>query len=189
MPEITEPAQVSLRLYTIGHSSVPASAIIGLLKKFEIEVLVDVRSSPYSQYSPQFNREPFEKVLKEADIDYLYFGDRLGGRPKDPSCYKNQRVPDAKADYLHLVDYPAVMQKDFFLEGIGRLKRLAAKQAAAVMCSEEDPACCHRHHLISRYLIEQGADVVHIRGDGNAVNGKQFSGLPEDPPGEQLEFF
>ena len=61
-----------------------ASAIINLLKNFHMEVLVDVRSSPYSLYCPQFNRETFEKNLKTAGLDYLFFGDRLGGRPKDP---------------------------------------------------------------------------------------------------------
>jgi uncharacterized protein (DUF488 family) len=189
MPELIEPTQSPLRLYTIGHSNVLASAIIGLLKKYEIEVLVDVRSSPYSQYNPQFNREPFEKVLKGAGIDYLYLGDELGGRPKDPTCYKNKQVADLKADYLHLVDYPAMMQKDFFLEGVGQLMRLADLQTTAVMCSEEDPAKCHRHHLIGRYLIEQGAEVMHIRGDGNAVNGRQLSGLLEKPLGEQMGLF
>jgi uncharacterized protein (DUF488 family) len=81
------------------------------------------------------------------------------------------------------------MQKDFFLEGIGRLKRLAATQTTSVMCSEEDPASCHRHHLIGRYLMEKGLEVIHIRGNGNAVNGKQLSGLPEDPDEKQLGLF
>lgn len=185
----TNTKQMAIKLYTIGHGNELASAIINLLKNFHIEVLVDVRSSPYSQYCPQFNRETFEKNMKTAGLDYLFFGDRLGGRPKDPTCYKNNIIPDAKADYLHLVDYPIMMQKDFFLEGIGRLKRLAAAQTTAIMCSEEDPAKCHRHHLISRYLIDQGFEVLHIRSDGNLVNAKQITSVVTLPPEEQLGLF
>ena len=34
------------------------------------------------------------------------------------------------------------------------------------MCSEEDPAVCHRHLLVTRVMSESGVDVQHIRGDG-----------------------
>ena len=36
----------------------------------------------------------------------------------------------------------------------------------AIMCSEEDPAGCHRFLLITRVLHGQGIAVNHIRGDG-----------------------
>ena len=40
-----------LTIYTIGHSNILASVLVALLKKYEIQVLLDVRSSPYSQYT------------------------------------------------------------------------------------------------------------------------------------------
>ena len=135
-PETTPPFEI----YTIGHSNVPAGNIIELLERYEIKTLVDVRSSPYSQYVPQFNRETFEHTLRQAGIDYRYAGEYLGGRPKDPTCYKNGRLPDGQADFLHLVDYPAVMTRDFFQKGIQRLLELAGETRVSVMCSEEDPA-------------------------------------------------
>ena len=35
------------------------------------------------------------------------------------------------------------------------------------------PARCHRHHLITKYILAQdpGADVRHIRGGGNIYSG------------------
>jgi uncharacterized protein (DUF488 family) len=36
----------------------------------------------------------------------------------------------------------------------------------AMLCSEEDPAVCHRALLVGRVLRERGAEVAHIRGDG-----------------------
>jgi uncharacterized protein (DUF488 family) len=36
-----------------------------------------------------------------------------------------------------------------------------------VMCSEEDPRRCHRHHLLEPSLRELGVAVLHIRRDGS----------------------
>jgi uncharacterized protein (DUF488 family) len=178
-----------LTIYTIGHSNVPASALISLLQQYEIQVLVDVRSSPYSQYAYQFNKEALQAALQEAGIQYRFAGDFLGGRPKDPTCYKMKELPDGEADYLHLVDYTAVMTKVFFQKGIQRLLELAGDYHVVVMCSEEDPAQCHRHHLIGKYLIQNGVVVLHIRGNGYSVKDEQLPNLPEEPPAKQLPLF
>ena len=49
-----------LTLFTIGHSNLPIERIIELLKTQDIEILMDVRSSPYSKYNPQFNQDQFQ---------------------------------------------------------------------------------------------------------------------------------
>ena len=150
---------------------------------------MDVRSSPYSQYSPQYNRELIERELLEAGIGYQFAGEQLGGRPKDPACYKNNAVPEGKVDYLHQVDYPAVMRMDFFQVGIQRLLETARENRTAVMCSEGNPAECHRHHLIGRYLITQGVTVLHILSDGQSIRDQQLPNLPDEPPAVQLPLF
>lgn len=185
MSEKTTP----ITIFTIGHSNVRERKIIDLLNKFKIQTLVDVRSSPYSRYCPQFNREVFAQILQRDSIAYEYLGDLLGGRPPDPTCYKDGQIPEGDADYLHIVDYPAVMTKDFFQDGIRRLLALAEKGRVAVMCSEENPAACHRHHLIGRFLIEQGITVEHIRGDGFTVKDQHLQNLNNEPPAEQLSLF
>jgi uncharacterized protein (DUF488 family) len=179
----------NLTIYTIGHSNVLASKIVDLLEQHEIKVLVDVRSSPYSQYSPQFNRENFKNTLKENQIEYKYEGEYLGGRPKDPSCYKNKNTPDGKADFLHLVDYPVVMTKDWFQKGIGGLIEISAQKRTAIMCSEEDPGHCHRHHLIGKFLLQKGIQVLHIRSDGMVVRAQQIPDIQDDSSVEQMGMF
>lgn len=152
---------------TIGHSNGRVADFIALLRQHEIDLIVDVRSMPYSQYTPQFNSENLQAELDRAGIAYRYAGDYLGGRPKDPTCYKNGEVPAGHADYLKLVDYAAVAERDWYRRGIDRLVALATEQRIAVMCSEEDPAQCHRHHLIAQTLIRDGIEVRHIRRDGS----------------------
>lgn len=100
-----------LEIYTIGHSNATAEEIMEHLRKYDIEVLVDVRSIPYSQYTPQFNREAFAQALGQSGIEYIFEGEALGGRPKDPTCYKSGKLPTGKANYLKLVDYSEVAKR------------------------------------------------------------------------------
>src|SRR5512136_592454 len=157
-----------IKLYTIGHSNHSLDQFIRLLEENGIMTLVDVRSAPYSRYNPHFSKENLEAALRERDIQYAYAGKFLGGRPTDPTCYKSRALPAEGADYLHQVDYPEVMKRIWFVQGIDRLLELADEQTTAIMCSEEDPAECHRHHLIAQFLIGEHpeVDVRHIRGDG-----------------------
>ncbi len=126
-----------------------------------------MRSTPYSQYTPQFNREALTVTLREHGIDYAFAGAKLGGRPTDPTCYKRGTVPLGKANYLELVDYEAVAQRPWYQEGITRLLQLAAERRTVIMCSEEDPEHCHRHHLIATTLRGKGIQLCHIRGTGD----------------------
>ena len=178
-----------MQVYTIGHSNHAQEQFLKLLTDTRIQVLVDVRSKPNSRWAMFANRNNLKWILASVQIKYVYLGNVLGGRPEDPTCYKNGELPEGSADYLHLVDYPAVMMKDFFQKGIQRLHNLANQGRVALMCSEEDPAQCHRHHLIGRYLIKQGVILYHIRRDGNMVKDQQLPTLADDPPAEQLNLF
>jgi uncharacterized protein (DUF488 family) len=54
-----------------------------------------------------------------------------------------------------------------FLEGVTRLEHFVDNSRTIVMCSEEDPAGCHRHLLIARVLASRGWEIRHLRGDGS----------------------
>jgi uncharacterized protein (DUF488 family) len=180
---------MATKLFTIGHSHHEIEKFIGLLRNNAIEVLVDVRTSPYSRYNPQFNKESLERTLADANIRYIYEGKDLGGRPSDPSCYKSQRLPEQGADYLHEVNYKEVMERPWFQGGIQRLLQIAKTQTTAILCSEEDPAQCHRHHLIAKYLMSKypQVEVYHIRGDGNIHYAKQIRSSVDKPEEGQLK--
>ena len=144
-------------IYTIGHGARKAEDFLALLKRYGIEYLVDVRSQPFSRYHPQFSQNNLKSFLEENDIRYVFMGDTLGGRPKDPGSYDD----DGK------INYEKVKTKDFFKEGIKRLKTAYEKDlSVAIMCSERDPAMCHRYRLITPVLIGDGIDVTHIDQNG-----------------------
>jgi len=158
----------SCEVYTIGHSNSSAEKIIGLLKTYNVQALVDVRSFPYSQYAPQFNREAFAENLRLSGIEYGFGGDSLGGHPKDPTCYKDSRRGRKK------VNYREISRRPWFQKAIARLVEAASERRTAIMCSEENPSQCHRHQLIAQILSGMNVKVWHIRGQGTLEDAKSL---------------
>ncbi len=177
MGEIT--AATSRRLFSIGHSNHPLEVLLGLLKLHAIDVLVDVRSQPYSRYASQFDAEALQRAITEAGLRYIFLGRELGGRPQGAEFY------DAEGHVL----YARVAESPLFLQGIQRLEKGSEAFRIAMMCSEEDPACCHRHLLIARVLARRGVPVYHIRGNGQVQEEEELrkEGAPLD--GGQLKLF
>lgn len=153
---MSEPQPESSRIYTVGHSNHPMETFLSLLRQYGVEVLIDTRSSPFSRYSPQFNRDSLKAAMQEAGIKYGFYGRHLGGRPEDEDLY------DAQGHVL----YSEVAKSFLFNEGLERLMRGIDSYRTALLCSEENPSICHRRLLVSRVLFEQGVAVYHIRGNG-----------------------
>src|SRR4051794_40364669 len=111
-----------MEIYTIGHSNLAIERFVEMLVDNGIQTLVDVRSAPYTQYTPHFNREALAKTLETHGIVYAFAGEYLGGRPKDPTCYRGGVMPsgDVKGNYLEAVDYSEVMKRPWYQKGIAR---------------------------------------------------------------------
>ena len=130
-----------------------------MLKSFDIERVVDVRSYPGSRKFPQYNKETLIDALPENDIQYTHLRE-LGGRRKVNKDSKNTtwRV----AAFRGYADY---MESDEFKEGIKILEEIGLKEKVAYMCSEAVWWSCHRS-MISDYLKVHGWKVMHIMAIG-----------------------
>ena len=146
----------ALSALTIGHSSHTLERFMALLQQYRVTALADVRSMPYSRFSPQFNRTPLKEHLSENGIRYVFLGRELGARPEDPSCYIDGRV-----------QYRKLAQTALFMSGIERVTKGAAKYRIALMCAERDPLDCHRTLLIGRALVDLFVQVDHVLSDGS----------------------
>jgi uncharacterized protein (DUF488 family) len=140
---------------------------VELLRQHGVQVLVDTRSSPHSRYSPQFHREALKATVAAAGVKYLWMGGAVGGRPRDESCY------DGEGHVL----YGRVAAQTEFQQAVERIERGAEEFRVALLCSEEDPAHCHRRLLISRVLQTRGAEIRHIRGDGSVQSEEAVAAL------------
>ncbi|ACY49711.1 DUF488 family protein [Rhodothermus marinus] len=149
-------------IFTVGYGTSSIEEFIDLLKHYQIKCIVDVRSSPYSKFNPDFSIGALKRHLEANGIAYQYMGDTLGGKPSDPSCYHPNGRPD----------YSKIKEKDFFKKGIQEvlsLWRSYQPQRIALMCACQSPERCHRSKLVGQYIYEirdnDDISVVHIYMD------------------------
>jgi uncharacterized protein (DUF488 family) len=163
---------VVTRLYTIGHSAHTLAKFVNLLDLYGIQIVADVRSVPASRFHPHFSKRNLSRSLGRQEIQYVFLGRELGGRPSDPACYAGGVLPRKGSKPWPRPDYAQIVKRDWFVQGIERLLRYATERPAVVLCSEEDPMCCHRHFLIAEYLLRRhpNVEVLHIRGNGTLLS-------------------
>jgi len=149
--------------HTIGYGTRDIDAFLAVLQAHQIHYLIDIRTSPYSSYKPEFSKAPLQNFLEANDIRYIFMGEALGGQPKAPSCYTNGKV-----------DYEKVAGQSFYQEGIARLHEASRQgQRVVLMCSEGKPENCHRTKLIGQTLTAQGLEVLHIDENDDVITQKQ----------------
>lgn len=153
---------VQTTLYSIGHGQKSLDEFYEELISFGIQYVIDVRSSPFSKWAPQFNQREIANYLKSKGLVYAYMGNVIGGRPVNDFCY------DEKGHF----DYEKMAKEPSFKDGLLRLVTANERQfIVAVMCSESDPSQCHRSKLIGRELYENyHINMKHIVAPGGFID-------------------
>ncbi|MBU14922.1 MAG: hypothetical protein CMQ14_07510 [Gammaproteobacteria bacterium] len=149
---------MSVNLYSIGYATKPLTKFMAQLQGFEMDVVADVRSVPYSAAFHDYHREPLQRALRQQGISYVYLGKELGPRSTNPAHY----------DEAGQVQYDRLQRSNNFLDGIQRIRAGLAKGLnIALLCAEKDPAFCHRSLLIGHHLARANVlPVQHILFDG-----------------------
>lgn len=142
-------------IYTIGHSTHAEDRFEGLLLRSEIDVVLDVRSTPYSRHAPHYNRPYLQSWLSRVGVKYSFAGRTLGGRPENPALYVGAQV-----------SYELVASTESFVTSLRRIALGARSARVALLCAEVDPIECHRFLLVGRALHARWFDVRHILPDG-----------------------
>ena len=130
-------------VYTLGHSNHSIEDFLYLLERHHIRAMIDVRSSPYSRFSPHFKRETLRESVREAGIDYFWAGKDLGGLGNVP------------------------ITSVAFIGRINQVVGMASHTRIALMCSEGKPADCHRFYKLGVWLHRNASLIArHIERDG-----------------------
>ncbi|HID90583.1 TPA: DUF488 domain-containing protein [Candidatus Bathyarchaeota archaeon] len=153
-------------VYTIGHSTRSIEELVGLLRRFGIEVVVDIRRFPTSRRCPWFGKEELMGALAREGLGYRHIGDLLGG-------YRTG-------------GYEAYTRTAAYREGVRRLLEVAGQRRAAILCSERFPWKCHRR-FVARTLEGMGIPVVHIIGEGRTWMAKGSRRLVGERIAKSLE--
>jgi uncharacterized protein (DUF488 family) len=127
-------------IYTLGTSTHSREDFLELLRHYQIEAVVDVRSFPQSRLE-HFKKGNLARILKEGGFNYLYLGNELGGFRKG--------------------GYLSYTKSLTYREGISHLEHVGKEGTTAFICAERFPWRCHRRFIASS-LQERGWQVVHI---------------------------
>jgi len=150
-------SEVRSPILTIGHSTLDVERFIDLLREHGVTDVLDVRSQPYSRYVPHFNREAIVPSLESSGIEYRFLGREFGARSPDPDAYDD----DGRVRYAAIRATSAFEQR--LLEVIASAD---AGRQQVLLCTEADPADCHRAVLVAHAFHESHLPVAHIRSDG-----------------------
>jgi hypothetical protein len=136
-------------LFTIGHSNHSIQNFLSLLRQHHIRAVVDVRSSPYSRYSPHFCRDALRRYVRAEGIDYFWAGKELGGRGK---------IPVGSAA---------------FYGRMNQIVEMAGRIRIALLCSEGKPEDCHRAMKLTAWVHREADGYArHILRDGSLLSSE-----------------
>ncbi len=149
------------KIYTIGHSTRSIEELLSLLKVYDIELLIDIRTIPKSRHCPQFNQEPLKRALKRNGIGYRHRKD-LGG-------FRHPLKESANTGWINASfrGYADYMQTPAFERALEKLEKQALKKRVALMCAEAVPWRCHRS-LVADILTVKKWKVFHIQSKKTA---------------------
>ena len=145
-----------MQIFTVGHSNHSVEKFLNLLKRSGVSAIADVRSSPFSRRSPHFNQSSLRKSLASEGVSYVFLGEELGARSKNPECYV-----ECKARY------ELIAATEEFAMGLDRILKGVNHHQIALMCAEQDPITCHRAILVCKHLKDAGLDIQHILKTGD----------------------
>ena len=156
---------MSGHIYTIGHSTHTSKDFFQMLKDNKIDMIVDVRSVPYSKYAPQFNQE---NIMENADLNgmsYVHEAEVFGARQLNKELYNS-------GGYL---DFDRVRNQTVFKHKIAEYaEKMREGKNLAFMCSEKDPIDCHRAIMVGRGFALQDVPVEHIMSDGKVISQEEL---------------
>lgn len=143
-------------LYTIGYSCFKIDDFIQVLKKYNINCVIDVRSNPNSKFHTDYNKYFLESILKNNKIYYRNYSKEFGARQEDHKYFTD--------GYL---DFSKFTKSEVFLDGLNKLTTsMEQNYTFVLMCAEKDPATCHRNIMIAREFYKRGYQINNIWDNG-----------------------
>ncbi|MBQ4060371.1 MAG: DUF488 domain-containing protein [Lachnospiraceae bacterium] len=152
-------------IYTIGHSQHSIEYFVSLLRKHNIDYIIDVRSTPYSKFSSDYNKDNLQIVLPRYDVCYAHMGKCFGARQDNEKLYTEE-------GYL---DFEKMINSDNYRRGLENVMKGMQQHRIALMCLEKKPVDCHRAIMVANGFYRAGCQVEHILVDGSIQTHEELN--------------
>ena len=143
-------------LMTIGYEGLTLADFLAILRRVNVETLVDVRELPLSR-KPGFSKSALSAAVTAREIQYVHVP-ALG-------C-----PPDIRHDYRNDGDWQRYTQRfcaylDTQQDVIQSLALRTRNERCCLLCFEADPAFCHRSYVAERVrgVVGDSRAVVHLQ--------------------------
>lgn len=162
--------------------------MVNTLKQCKVNLLIDVRSVPYSRKYSQFNSNRLAAGCSKHGLRYVHVPE-LGGKVNpnwdvfskaidvwnDPNVFTipYRDRPEWKPLYKDelIVDFNKLVSYTPWLKVMGRLgANLKQGDTVCLLCAEDDPIDCHRYFLISK-VLEANFPELEIQHFAQGTNG------------------
>ncbi|MCL6701809.1 DUF488 domain-containing protein [Pseudomonas sp. T1.Ur] len=153
------------RLYTIGHSTRTLEQFVEIVKSFDVEMIVDVRTVPRSRTNPHYNLDTLPGLLAPFGLQHEQLRELGGLRKKSVTVADDVNGFWENRSFHNYADYAL---SDEFEAGLDRLLALSRTRRCAIMCAEAVWWRCHRR-IITDYLLLRDVDVFHIMDKDKAT--------------------
>lgn len=147
------PRGQKMNIYTIGYEGIDLDAFMALLKKYQIETVIDIREFPGSR-KPGFAKTALSNALKLSGIEYLHAVELGCPKPVRERYKQDNNWQSYKKSFL---EYLPTQQ-----QAIETVAELAAYSNCALLCYEADYRFCHRSLVADAVRQHNGTNVAHI---------------------------
>ena len=98
-------------IYTIGYTAFSIDEFIEVINSYGVNCVIDVRSSPFSAYYSDYNKDALENVLKQHNILYRNYQKEFGARQTNPVFYSGD-----------IVDFEKFIKSEQFMDGVSKVR-------------------------------------------------------------------
>lgn len=143
-------------IFTIGYTAFQFEDFITVLKKYNINSIIDVRSSPFSKHHSEYNMDILNTELKKHGFAYRNYKKEFGARQPEIKYYPN--------GYLN---FSLFAKSDIFISGMKKIINASELGYRFVlMCAEKEPVTCHRAIMVAREFYQKGFSIKNILENG-----------------------
>lgn len=79
-----------MEIYTLGHSNYSVERLVDMMKKYNINCVIDIRGIPYSKYNVQYNKETIQKTLRNLGFTYIYMAKEFAAKRETKISYNKE---------------------------------------------------------------------------------------------------
>lgn len=176
-------------VYSAGHSTLEPDAFLAMIRPFDVDTVIDIRSHPTSCFR-QWRLESMEQWLPRYGVGYewwpelggyterhAYLAESYAARDVDVLAYTRGAFPKQRIagtwcrppegirppfwSSIGFWDYQFYMLLPEFQEGVRRLAQRAGTGEAVIICAESAFWRCHRS-MVADALLFHGVAAVHV---------------------------